>query len=86
MLSFHPQGVTGIGQMTGTTYRVTGSTIYIAYPPSDGESHTVINNFNIIATKPAGISSIEHSVVHLTINAQGVVTADVELTPHSSCR
>jgi len=86
VLQFHPQGVTGVGQTTGTTYRGTGGTIYITYPPSDGQTHTVVNNFNIIATSPSGISSIEHLVLHTTVNAQGVITATVDPTEHNSCR
>ena len=59
ILQFHPQGVSGVGQTTGTAYRGTGGTIIIGQQ-NDGETHTYVNNFNIIATKPAGISSIEH--------------------------
>jgi hypothetical protein len=83
---FHPQGITGVGETTGTTYRGTGGTIIIGDPNNDGVTHTYVNNFNIIATEPAGISSIEHQVLHITANAQGVVTADVAPTEHSSCR
>ncbi len=85
ILQFHPQGVTGVGQTTGTTYRGTGGTIIIG-PQNDGQTHTYVNNFNIIATSPSGISSIEHLVLHTTVNAQGVVTANVAPTEHNSCR
>jgi hypothetical protein len=83
---FHPQGITGTGEETGTTYRATGGTIIIGDRNNDGVTHTYVNNFNIIATEPAGISSIEHLVLHITVNAQGVVTANVAPTEHSSCR
>jgi hypothetical protein len=82
---FHPQDITGVGLTTGTTYRGTGGTIIIGVQ-DDGHTHTYVNNFNIIATEPAGISSIEHLVLHITVNAQGVITADVAPTEHSSCR
>jgi hypothetical protein len=85
ILQFHPQGVSGVGQTTGTAYRGTGGTIIIGQQ-KDGETHTYVNNFNIIATKPAGISSIEHLVLHTTVNAQGVITANVDPTEHNSCR
>ena len=83
---FHPQGITGIGETTITKYRATGGTIIIGDRTNDGETHTYVNNFNIIATKPAGISSIEHLVLHITVNAQGEITADVQPTEHNSCR
>lgn len=85
ILQFHPQDITGVGLETGTTYRGTGGTIIIGQQ-DDGHTHTYVNNFNIIATEPAGISSIEHLVLHITVNAQGVITADVAPTEHSSCR
>jgi hypothetical protein len=85
ILQFHPQGVSGVGQTTGTTYRGTGGTIIIG-EQNDGATHTYVNNFNIIATKKTGISSIEHLVLHVTVNAQGVITADVNPTEHNSCR
>jgi hypothetical protein len=83
---FHPQDITGVGLTTGTTYRGTGGTIIIGDPNNDGETHTYVNIFNIIATEPAGISSIEHQVLHITVNAQGEITADVAPTEHNSCR
>lgn len=88
ILQFHPQGITGVGQTTGTTYRGTGGTIIIdtINQQNDGETHTYVNNFNIIATAPSGISSIEHLVLHTTVNAQGIITADVDPTEHNSCR
>ena len=85
MLQFHPQGGTGIGETTGT-YRATGGNIEIGDPDDDLVTHTFVNNFKLIATEPAGISSIEHQVLHITVNAQGEITADVEPTRHSSCR
>jgi hypothetical protein len=85
ILQFHPQGISGVGQTTGTTYRGTGGTIIMGLQ-DPGESHTYVNNFNIIATEPSGISSIEHLVLHITVNAQGEITADVNPTEHNSCR
>jgi len=85
ILQFHPQGVSGVGQTTGTTYRGTGGTIIIG-EQNDGATHTYVNNFNIIATKKTGISSIEHLVLHVTVNAQGEITANVNPTEHNSCR
>jgi hypothetical protein len=85
IIQFHPQGISGVGQTTGTTYRGTGGTIIMGLQ-DPGESHTYVNNFNIIATEPSGISSIEHLVLHITVNAQGEITADVNPTEHNSCR
>jgi hypothetical protein len=88
ILQFHPQGVSGVGQTTGTAYRGTGGTIIIdaINEQNEGETHTYVNNFNIIAKGPSGISSIEHLVLHTTVNAQGVITANVDPTEHNSCR
>jgi hypothetical protein len=86
-IQFNPQGVTGIGETTGTKYQGTGvtTTIVTFNSQNSQETETFVNNFNIIATKPAGISSIEHLVTHVTVNAQGEITADV-FTQESSCR
>jgi hypothetical protein len=86
-IHFNPQGITGVGETTGTTYRGTGVTsTTLTFNGNNAQStQTDVNNFNIIATEPSGISSIEHLVVHLTVNAQGEITADVS-TETSTCR
>jgi hypothetical protein len=86
-IHFNPQGVTGVGEETGTTYRGTGSTTTTVEFNGKNlqRTETFVNNFNIIATEPSGISSIEHQVVHVTVNAQGEITASVD-TGTSTCR
>jgi len=76
-----------MGERTGTTYRGTGVTATtVTFNENDPQhTETFVNNFNIIATKPAGISSIEHNIVHVTVNAQGDITADVSFET-STCR
>jgi hypothetical protein len=86
-IHFNPQGVTGVGEETGTTYRGTGSTTTTVTFDENHEirTRTFVNNFNIIATEPSGISSIEHNVVHVTVNAQGEITAKFDFET-STCR
>lgn len=77
---FQPQGAKGVGQTTGDTYNATGVTqeqfnINGPLPFTD----TFINNFNIIGPGPDNNLSV-HQTIHLTINANGVVTAVVDNT------
>ena len=62
------------------------STTTVTFNGNNEQSTEIfVNNFNLIATEPSGISSIEHMVVHVTVNAQGEITADVD-TETSTCR
>ena len=77
---FQPQGVTGVGDVTGDKYQATGVTqdqFHIA--PDDGYpyEYTYINNFRIIG-QGKGNNYLVHQTVHLTINANGEVTAEVD--------
>ena len=51
-IHFNPQGVTGVGEETGTTYRGTGSTTTTVEFNGNNKqrTETFVNNFNIIAT------------------------------------
>lgn len=78
-LFFHsnPQGVTGVGEVSGDTYRGTGMSrqthTFIDLPFTD----TFINNFRIIGPGPEN-NYLTHFNAHTTINANGemVVFAD----------
>ena len=70
---FNPQGISGVGQSTGSKYRGTGVT------RSDttariGFQTTTINNFRIIGQGP-GNNFLVHENFHFTINANGSLTA-----------
>lgn len=74
---FQPQGVSGIGQTTGDTYRATGVTQQTTtLDDNDGApfEFTFVNNFRIIGQGP-GNNLLVHQTIHLTINANGEITA-----------
>lgn len=69
---FQPQGVSGLGLTTGTTYRATGGT-QTEFNIGFGVEETDINNVRLIGPGP-GNNLLIHSTDHITINANGVVT------------
>ena len=81
-VKFHaqPQGVSGVGLTTGDQYRATGVTQEEFH--SNGPlpiTDTFINNFRIIGQGPGNNFSV-HQTIHITINANGVLTAFVDNT------
>jgi hypothetical protein len=75
---FNPQGITGVGLTSGATYHATGETLgTTTIKVNGGISDTFVNNFKIIGEGSAP-NFLETDVVHLTVNANGVVTATVE--------
>jgi len=72
-----PQGVSGVGLTSGDRYQGTGvtrwTTNFNVFPYND----TFINNFRIIGQGPGNNYTIHHNI-HVTINANGDVTADVD--------
>jgi hypothetical protein len=75
---FNPQGITGVGLTSGATYHATGETLgTTTIKAKGGISDTFVNNFKIIGEGSAP-NLLETDVVHLTVNANGVVTATVE--------
>jgi hypothetical protein len=75
---FNPQGVTGVGLTSGATYHATGETLgTTTIKAKGGISDTFVNNFKIIGEGSAP-NFLETDVMHLTVNANGVVTATVE--------
>jgi hypothetical protein len=73
-----PQGVSGVGLDTGDKYQGTGVTREDrnAKPPFPSES-TYVNNFRIIGQGP-GNNLLIHENVHMTVSANGEVTAEVD--------
>jgi hypothetical protein len=75
---FNPQGITGVGLTSGATYHATGETLgTTTVKAKGGISDTFVNNFKIIG-EGATPNLLETDVVHLTVNAKGVVTASVD--------
>jgi hypothetical protein len=80
---FQPQGATGTGLTTGDTYRATGVTQeHTAVGPTF--SDTFINNFKIIGPGPDN-NLLIHETVHVTLNANGELTAEI-LNTSVECR
>jgi hypothetical protein len=68
-----PQGLTGVGQTTGDQYQATGVT-QDEFNAKVGQTYTFVNNFRIIG-QATGNNFLVHKTYHLTINANGTVTA-----------
>jgi len=71
-----PQRITGIGLTSGDKYRATGVT-QGSFNGWVGTRETDVNNFRIIGQGP-GNNFLLHETVHITVNANGEVTADVD--------
>lgn len=69
---FQPQGITGLGQVTGDKYQGTGVTQDILNA-SFGETYTLVNNFRMIGEGP-GNNFLVHETFHYTFNANGTLT------------
>lgn len=75
---YQPQGISGTGTVTGAKYQATGGTqeTFVSNGPLP-LSDTFVNNFRIIGAGP-GNNFLVHETLHVTINAGGVVTADID--------
>jgi len=67
-----------VTRIAGRGFRRPSSTLKV------GEQSTFINNFNIIGQGP-GNNALVHENFHITVNANGNMTAWVE-NSHSECR
>lgn len=75
---FNPQGVTGVGLTSGATYHATGETLgTTTIRAGGGTSDSFVNNFKIIGEGKAQ-NFLQTDVFHVTVNANGVVTATVD--------
>jgi hypothetical protein len=74
-----PQGASGVGEITGDIYRATGVTQeQDSIPLVNGAfEFTFINNFKIIGPGPDN-NLLVHQTVHVTMNANGEITAVVD--------
>ena len=80
-IHFQPQGATGVGLVTGDTYHATGVTQeHDSIPILNGAfNFTFVNNFRLIGPGPDNNLQV-HQNVHVTIDANGVVTTVVDNT------
>ncbi|OLC57695.1 MAG: hypothetical protein AUH85_02690 [Chloroflexi bacterium 13_1_40CM_4_68_4] len=77
-IHFQPQSVSGTGVVTGAKYQGTGVEQDEFTAASSGTSETTyINNFRIIGQGP-GNNFLVHETLHLTLKANGDVTAFVD--------
>lgn len=76
---FQPQGISGTGQTTGDKYQATGVTQdeFKGSFQNGQFEETFVNNFRIIGQGP-GNNYVVHETYHLTINANGTITASVD--------
>jgi len=72
---FNPQGLTGVGQATGTIYRATGST-RDSFSLKSGLTETYVNNFHIIGPGQSA-NLIVHQTLRLTVDDNGDVHVSV---------
>jgi hypothetical protein len=74
MTHVNPQGLGGVGLSSGLKYRGTGvskSVLTIGV----GQTQTLVENFRLIGQGP-GNNLLLHENLHVTVNANGVVTAE----------
>lgn len=71
---FQPQGIKSVGQDTGDVYKATGVTQQ-TFRAAKGSSFTFVNNLRQIGPGP-GNNFLVHETLHVTVNANGQVTAD----------
>ena len=87
-LSMHvrPASMTGVGATSGLMYRGTGGGLVSEFNAADGlpAVYTMINNFRIIGQGP-GNNLLMHMTIHVTVNANGEQTAEVDLSSYE-CR
>jgi hypothetical protein len=73
---FQPQGVRGVGEITGTKYQGVGVTEDVLHLKV-GSDETFINNFRVIG-QGAGNNFMVHENLHLRIDGTGTVTASFD--------
>ncbi len=77
---FQPKGVSGVGTVTGVKYQATGVTqAHTNIHSGLAFEDTFVNNFRIIGQGP-GNNLLVHMTLHVSVNANGDVTATVENT------
>jgi hypothetical protein len=74
-----PQGLSGIGEVTGDVYHATGGTqSHFNTRPPYPSTETRVNNFRLIAPR-TGNNLLAHAIHHVTVNADGTVTSEFDI-------
>ena len=76
---FQPEGISGTGSVTGDKYQGTGITRFNFNAGVTGFpfNTTMVNNFRIIG-QGTGNNFLVHETFHITVNADGTMTASVD--------
>jgi hypothetical protein len=80
VVSFHfqPQGLTGVGLVSGRTYHGTGLTREITvFSPPGGLTDTFVNRFHIVGTG-GNDSQYDKTTAHLTVAPNGEITVSFD--------
>lgn len=64
--NYNPQGVTGVGLVSGDTYQATGSASE-RFNVAIGETETYVSNFRVIG-QGSGNNYLVHETFHVTVN------------------
>jgi hypothetical protein len=73
----NPQGVSGTGTVSGDKYQATGVTLSHFNTSGLPFNQTYVNNFRIVGQGPDN-NYLVHQTYHITVNAKGQVTAQVD--------
>lgn len=74
---YQPQGMSGVGSLSGTKYQATGMTRDSGRFTALPYAFTYVNNFRMIG-QGTGSNYLVHENVHATINPNGQMTAYVD--------
>ncbi len=74
---YQPQGISGVGMTSGARYQATGVTRYGENFRALPYNYTFVNNFRIIGEGP-GNNYLLHETFHITVNANGELTASAD--------
>jgi hypothetical protein len=82
----NPQGISGLGLISGARYQGTGGEKFSFNAKSLPYEETYVSNFRIIGTGKAG-TLLFHENAHITINGTGHITVNFDkLTQNDECR
>ena len=74
---YQPQGISGVGMTSGARYQATGVTRSSENCRALPYNYTLVNNFRIIG-QGTGNNYLLHETFHLTVNANGELTASAD--------